>query len=292
VNLECDRARAAYRRAGEILSGLGFEVRTRGVEDPADLANVLRAGAGWAEVAAVAGGDGSLNLAASPLLEAGLPLGILPLGTANDLAASLDIPRDLAEACAVIASGRVIPVNLGRVDESSPFFNSLHVGLSVDVVQGMGDSLKKRLGRLSYLLALTRKALTARPFRARVDGPHGSREMDVLEVVVGNGRYTGGGMMFTRDSAVDADGLYCCAILAQSLVELVLKLPAIYSGRVGSSRKTVLWTGEWFRVQTEHRLAAMADGEILHRTPVRVDTLPRALEVIVPQTYRSPATGG
>ena len=80
----------------------------------------------------VGGGDGTLNASLSSVLDRHLPLGILPLGTGNDLARTLNIPFSLETAAKIIASGHIQRIDLGTVN-GTYFFNAASVGLAVDV---------------------------------------------------------------------------------------------------------------------------------------------------------------
>ncbi len=75
----------------------------------------------------VCGGDGTINAAARGVLDTGLPMGILPLGTANDLARTLSIPADLDAAADVIAAGHRRRIDVGEVN-GHPFFNVASIG--------------------------------------------------------------------------------------------------------------------------------------------------------------------
>lgn len=119
-----------------------------------------------------AGGDGVVGCVARQAVEGQLPLGILPLGTANDLARSVGIPHDLASAAQVMASGNLQGIDLGLSHASgqgsssaaSPqrgggeprlFTHALTVGLSVQFAQvATNKAIRKRYGRLTYPLAL------------------------------------------------------------------------------------------------------------------------------------------
>src|SRR5712671_1808655 len=83
----------------------------------ADLDNLPRQGTYWREkgidVAIAAGGDGLVGGVISHIAESGLPLGILPLGTANDIARSLNLPLALKQATQIIASGKEQEIDVG-----------------------------------------------------------------------------------------------------------------------------------------------------------------------------------
>ncbi|RUX71109.1 diacylglycerol kinase family protein, partial [Mesorhizobium sp. M7A.F.Ca.CA.004.08.2.1] len=100
-----------------------------------------------ADLVVVCGGDGSVSAAAMAVVESSLPMGIIPMGTANDLARTLDIPMDLLQAADVIAQGRLRQIDIGTVNGNA-FFNVASIGLSTELAKGLDPTLKKRFGRL------------------------------------------------------------------------------------------------------------------------------------------------
>ena len=94
VNLHASRAKASLGGAVACLAGSGFDLDIRQSADGDSLASVIRDCAGSADAIVVAGGDGTVNGAIPALIEAKKPVGILPFGTANDLALTLGIPVD------------------------------------------------------------------------------------------------------------------------------------------------------------------------------------------------------
>jgi len=134
-------------RAGEGLDAAMARLRDGGLDlhearlgSPDDLERCIRAHAGSVDAAIVCGGDGSLCRAAPGLIASGLTLGILPMGTANDLARTLGIPVKLEEAADVILAGHRRRIDLGSVN-GKPFFNVASIGLSVELARELSSDL-------------------------------------------------------------------------------------------------------------------------------------------------------
>src|SRR5262245_57123894 len=105
VNAKSRDGEAAHAAVADKLKAHGIAVLEHDCRSREQVTGLIRAQAQRADLVAVAGGDGTMNAAAQGLRETGLPLGILPTGTANDLARTLDIPPDLDRAAAIIAAG-------------------------------------------------------------------------------------------------------------------------------------------------------------------------------------------
>jgi diacylglycerol kinase family enzyme len=132
------------------------------------------------DLVVVGGGDGTMTCAAGRVAGTDVTLGVLPLGTANDLARTLEIPSDLAEACAAVADGKVVDIDLGRAN-GQPFLNVASVGLSVGVTEALSPRLKRHLGPLAYGIATLRAYRRHEPFRACLEFPEGDHEPMELE---------------------------------------------------------------------------------------------------------------
>ncbi|MHC5828099.1 MAG: diacylglycerol kinase family protein, partial [Nostoc sp.] len=116
---------------------------------PKHLAEVIFRYQHQVELVIIGGGDGTLNAAVDALVDTQLPLGILPLGTANDLARTLEIPNSLSEACKIIAYGNLHRIDLGWVN-GKHFFNVASLGLSVKITERLTKEVKRRWGIFAY----------------------------------------------------------------------------------------------------------------------------------------------
>lgn len=176
--------------------------------DVADFQAAVVAGAGGTVV--VAGGDGSIHLAARALWRAGAlgetTLGLVPLGTGNDLAAGLGLPTAPTDAARVCRDGRVRPLDLLHADTGEIVLNASHAGLGAKAAE-RSDGLKRALGPLAYpmgaLIAGVREG--AWKLEVTLDGErvHAGR---TLMVGVANGPSVGGGTRLCP-AALPDDGL-------------------------------------------------------------------------------------
>ncbi|MGE0725414.1 MAG: lipid kinase [Alphaproteobacteria bacterium] len=238
--------------------------------DPAGLAGVV-----------VGGGDGTMNAAAPALVETGLPLGILPLGTANDLARTLGIAPDPVAAAEVIAAGRLRRIDLGEVN-GRPFFNVASVGFSADLARSLRTDLKRRWGTLGYAIAAAQLLRRARPFSVEIDHDGVSERLRAIQVSVGNGRHYGGGMTVHWDAEPDDGTLDLYAIEVTHWWRVIALLPALRSGTYDRWRDVRgLHTTECL-VHTRRPRPVNADGEIVTETPARFRVVPGAVQVFAP----------
>jgi diacylglycerol kinase (ATP) len=229
----------------------------------------------------VGGGDGTLNASAEALVEAGLPLGLLPLGTANDLARTLGLPTDLAGAAAVIARGRTRRIDLGLIN-GKHFFNVASLGLSTEVARELTRETKRRWGVLGYPLSLWRVARRMRSFRADIRCDQDRRRLRSIQIWIGNGRHFGGGMTIATDAEIDDGKLDLVSLAPRSFWQLVLSSPALRWGHHHAVHRLRHWRGTEIEIRTRRPMPINTDGEVTTRTPANVRIVPEALSVYVP----------
>ena len=281
VNARSRRGSEDLTAAVNALRGGGLEVLVLRFGQPAEVDRAIREHAALVDLIVVGGGDGTMNAAAEALTAAKLPVGILPLGTANDLARSLEIPRAPAAAAGVILEGKRHRIDLGRAN-GKLFFNIATMGLSARLAKAMRAADKRRFGALAYGITLARIGL-GQPFAATVRAPEGEeRHLKAIQVAVGNGRFHGGGVVVHEDAELDDGMLHLYALAPQSVWQLLRKLPRLLRGQHRATPGVVSLAARSIEVRTDRRLTVNTDGEITTETPVRFEVLPKALEIFVP----------
>jgi YegS/Rv2252/BmrU family lipid kinase len=237
--------------------------------------------AGKIDCVVIAGGDGTLNAAAFGLLKSGLPLGIIPAGTANDLARTLGIPDDVESALDIIAQGEERRVDVGRVNDQL-FFNVASIGLSVALAHAMSSETKRRLGRLSYSLAALRVIARARPFSALIVSEGDVARVQTFQVAVGNGRYYGGGNVVEKSAEIDDGRLDLYSLEMENVWKLAWMARSFRAGEHGAFEEVRSVRGRNFEIHTRRPRKVNADGEILTTTPARFSVVPKAIRVFAP----------
>jgi len=280
-----DLAVDAMRKAGVPISSVHH------VLSGADLAGTLdRVLADGHDLVVVGGGDGTVSYAAGRVAGTNVVLGVLPLGTANDFARTLEIPNNLAEACATIAEGKVVDIDLGRAN-GEPFLNVASVGLSVSVTEALSPRLKRYIGPLAYSIATLTAYARHKAFRARLEFPDGDHEPmeldDLLQVAVGNGRHYGGGNTVSPTAGIDDHTLDIYAILAGPVREHVSIARLLKDGSFIEHDRVYHLTTRRVRLVTDQPLPVNLDGEIATTTPADFTVQRNAVHVVVPQSSTS-----
>lgn len=281
---------AAYPAVLAGLASGGVGVHRAELVHPDNLAaEVARAISEQCTLLVVGGGDGTIGVAAGLLAEVPADrrpvLGVLPLGTANDFARTLDLPAGLLPAVAVLTSGKVADIDLGQAN-GLPFLNVASLGLSVGATRALRPVLKRRLGPLAYPLAALAAYRRHIPFSVRLEFPEGDHAplelADLLQVGIGNGRHYGGGNTVAPDAGIDDSTLDVYAIAAGRLRDHLSLTRLLRDGRVVEHHRVQHLVTRSMVLTTDEPLEVNLDGEIATGTPVRFAVRRNAIEVVVP----------
>ncbi len=281
INRHARQGQKSLSEAIHYLETLGFNLIEESTEDPKHLSEVILRYQHQVDLVIVGGGDGTLNAAVDALVDTQLPLGILPLGTANDLARTLGIPNSLSEACKIIAYGDLRRIDLGWVN-GKHFFNVASLGLSVKITQRLTKEVKRRWGILAYAATALQVIWEARPFSAEIVLNGKSLRVKTLQIAVGNGRYYGGGMAIVHDATIDDQRLDLYSLEIEHWWQIILLLPAMRQGRHIHWREVRALHGQEIEVYTRKPRPINTDGEITTYTPAHFRVIPKAITVLVP----------
>lgn len=248
------------------------------VQDAGQFTPLIRAAGPEIDSVIVAGGDGSLNASLSGLLDRKLPLGIIPLGTANNVARTLGIPDLCDSAAAVIAAGGRRTIDVGVANDRF-FLTTASLGLSVEITGAMSSATKARFGIVAYALTALKVVLGATPMHAVIVADGERRKSRTVQIVVGNGRYYGGGLQVAHDAQIDDARLDLYSLEVSHWWSLVGLIPRLRSGRLHESAQTLTLRASTIEISTRECVRLDLDGEVGGATPVTFGMRRQSLQV-------------
>lgn len=234
------------------------------------------------------GGDGTVNEVVQGIVGTDTSLAIIPGGTGNDHARSLQIPLAPAKATALLWQGKTIHMDIGK-ERDRHFGCLVSIGFPVDVIDHTNKKPRFLGGSLAILNSVwqTLRELRFHEVTLILD----NRRFSALTcgVFVLNTPSVGGGLRFSPTANV-TDGLLDVVVIGEiTPMELLFNLPKVYVGKHLNHRAFSLYRCQSARIETAQPLPKMFDGEVIGHTPVEAFLQPRALRVVVPASF--PAEG-
>jgi diacylglycerol kinase (ATP) len=234
-----------------------------------------------------AGGDGSISEVVNGLMqaagdEAAVPLGVIPLGTADDFADMLGLEKEVEAACRVILAGHMRVVDVGCVNGRF-FDNNSAMGLE-PMVTITERRMKRIKGTPRYILAALKAIVNHEPWRVRLVWDDGEYEGVAALVSVGNTRRTGGAFWMTPRAEPD-DG-YLDFVFAGELgrLKLLRLLPTTFDGSHVERPEVTYVRTTRLTIDCDPPTPIQADGELfeLSASHIEYTILPGGLRLIVP----------
>ena len=278
------RRRRKLERVLEALrsQGCAFELAETTARGDAERFAHEAAGRSDLDVIVVAGGDGTINEAANGLAGSLLPLGVIPMGTANVLAHEIGQGLSPSAIARTLAGGPAVRIHPGRVN-GRRFLLMTGVGMDAWVVARLNPNLKKWTGKLAYGWAML--GMIPSPFRGRYRVTADGQTLETGTVLIANARCYGGPFVLAPEARLSRPSLHAFLLDRTGLPSLIRYALALVRGRVGeaahvrmietsSLEVTPLAEGveEWVQ----------GDGDLLVRLPLVVTVDPEPLWLIVP----------
>ena len=231
-----------------------------------------------------AGGDGTINEVVNGMSGGELPLAILPLGTANVLAAEIGLEVKAEEIADTIWRGPVIDAHTGDVN-GHRFTLMAGVGLDADVVANVNTRVKARLGKGAYVLTTLSELASYKPhyYRVAIDG----HTYKAASVVVAKAHFYGGTFICAPDARLDADILHVCLFervgrwnaVRYAANMMMGRLPMTAGYRIIETRSVSIWAEEGAYSGDP----VQADGDIVTNLPASISLPSQPLRLVVPR---------
>ncbi len=284
VNPAAGRGSDLGDRTAAALAARGVDHELRVSPSPGAVAGLVAEGIdqGFTRFASV-GGDGMANLVVNGLMAAPWAkpptLAILPAGSGSDFIRTFALPRRLEDATAHLVDDALYPADVGLITGGfGPryFLNAANAGIAARAVQ-IADALPDRLGRARYPAAFWMALGTLRPAPVGVEIDRRRLEGDLMNVVVANGQFFGGGFNVAPRATVQ-DGAFDVQLFAGPRRQAPVVMPRVLRGTHLNHRSVRRTKGSDIVIECPEAWPIEADGELLGAGPVTVAVLPRAIQ--------------
>jgi diacylglycerol kinase (ATP) len=236
-----------------------------------------------------AGGDGTLNEVVNGVASCVHPvyLGMVPLGTGNDFARSLNLPLSVPENIGLLLSRKTRPIDTVRVRSSQRtryFVNVSAGGFSEVVDEELTPQIKQTWGPLAYLRSAAAALPKLHGYRAHIEFDKKEvLSVDLYNIVVANGRFIAGGLPIAPN-ADPGDGLLDVVLIpTHPAAKVALVAAEILLGKHLNSNAVEFRRAKTIAVRSRPAMWFNVDGEPVGTTPAIFEVVPRALNFVVPE---------
>lgn len=228
----------------------------------------------------IAGGDGTVDVLLNAMKEKGLnlPIGILPVGTANDFGKFINIPQDIEEACKQILSSKPVKVDIGKINDRY-FINVASTGLFTDVSQKTDVTLKNAIGKLAYYIKGIEELPNFRKLKIKLKSKEVDYNGEMYLMLIFNGQTAGNFKLATRSSAMDGL-LDVIVIKAVQIFEVLPLFIKVLKGEHLDSNKVIYFKTNDLYIECEEGIVTDIDGERGPDFPLHIQCIKDAIEVL------------
>jgi YegS/Rv2252/BmrU family lipid kinase len=265
---------------------IDLEVHLTAIDiDPVDLAKA--AIAANPDLIIASGGDGTVSAIAGALIHTGIPLGILPRGTANAFATALGIPTTIREACSILLAGVTRIVDVAQCNQV-PMILLAGIGFEAEMVERANRDLKDRIGVLAYLLAGIQQVNQQELFTAHIQANDiGEESFQAAAITIANAAPVTSVLAQGTGGVIVDDGLLDITIVTPNSTPrgFTALIDLFRAGLAGAApqREDIFYTRlPRIRVDANPPQKVAIDGEIIGTTPIEIECIPQALTVVAP----------
>jgi YegS/Rv2252/BmrU family lipid kinase len=286
VNTRARRGQEWYEKAQICLRENGVRIADcHAITEPATLPEAVRTATrrGIKRVI-VGGGDGTLRAVANQLANTDITLGVLPLGTVNDLARNLGIKPEVEAACRVIADGYTVRIDTGQAN-GEVFLLTASVGFSAQSQTALKPELKRMFGPFGYLAASLMALRSLRQMRVRVCSEGVTEEYPILQAGVIKGHEWMGGRCRIPGLSLETGHLAYYALFPQPGLSYLRIIHRLMRGQFYHTPGLRSFAAREVTIETSSPMPLVLDGDLCGHTPVHLRVLPEALRVFVPADF-------
>lgn len=249
---------------------------------------------GWRNFVIV-GGDGTLNETINAVFKQNsvptteINLGLMQMGTGNDWARYYGFDTDYQKVINRLLTGKTKRQDVGKIsyvangDIRQAYFINI-AGLCFDSVVVKATNRMKERGKRTksaYIISLLRSLIKYKPWHLKIAINDEILEGKFLSISIGNGKYSGGGMMQTPDAVIDDGWLHVTIYKNMPKFKIVTNIKKLYSGTILNVNGVRSFKTKEFKIESLETIFAETDGEIIGSTPYLIGIVPNSVNVFV-----------
>lgn len=274
------------------LSARGWAIELKATEKRGDAESFARAiarlpKAERPDLLAVAGGDGTIGEAINGLVTAidaaAMPFGIIPMGTANVLAAEIGLTVSPEAIAATLDARQARPIHVGLANGRA-FTLMVGAGFDAHVVAGVDAALKKRFGKGAYLWQSLKQArqFPFPTYRVSIDG---GAAAEVASVIVAKGHFYGGRYVVAPEAQLSKPSFEICLFERRGLAAALRYGLALALNRLPQSAGYRIVRGSQVTIEGPEDDPVQGDGDIIGHLPMKITVAPLALSLVMPKAW-------
>ncbi len=229
-----------------------------------------------------AGGDGTIHYMIQKLANTDCNLGIIPIGSGNDMIKTFNIKPDINESIRIIKSNNIKRIDLGLFNKKVYYIGIAGSGFDSEVTRFANETRLPIKGEAKYNFSVYKTLVTFKPkiFKIKHDGVPES--LNTMMMVVANLKYYGGGMKIAPDADPFDSKFDVCVIGAMSLIKFIKSFPSVYAGTHLSIPDVKYFKAEKVEIDCAKKFDVYGDGEYMGVLPAEFETSPKSLNIFLP----------
>ncbi len=243
----------------------------------------------------IVGGDGTLNEVTNGIFKQNtvptreVYIGIIQMGTGNDWARYYKISPEYDEAMKKLRECPSMLQDIGKINYQTDgerkcayFINIAGLCFDSTVVEATNEMKQRgKRTKFAYLISLLKSLIKYKPWELRITINEQILEGKFLSISIGNGKFSGGGMMQTPNAVIDDGYLDVTIYSDMPKYKIVTNVNRLYNSKILKIKGVRTYRTKSFTIESDHKIFAETDGELIGSTPYEISIIPRALNVIV-----------
>ena len=228
----------------------------------------------------IAGGDGTVDSLVNAMKHRNIniPIGILPVGTANDFGKFINMPTDIQEACKQILDSKPVAVDVGKINDDY-FINVASTGLFTDISQKIDSNLKNTIGKLAYYLKGIEELPNFRKLKVKLSSKECDYEGEMYLLLVFNGK-TAGNLNLATEAEITDGKLDVVMFKAIQIIELLPLFIKLLKGEHLDSDKVVYFKTDDVYIESPEDIVTDIDGERGPDFPLRIQCIKGGIKLL------------